>query len=126
MVLEGDAGVGLDRSGARGAGFAGLIGSEGFTCCFGAAEGFAGKRIGGLGGIREIGVATGSCSRQREVARQYLRCADGRTCKYPPCFCANLSSSHRNFMYSDVIKLHCHDWKKHYFTAYRCRHKLTW
>jgi hypothetical protein len=60
-LLDGDTGVGLDRSGARGAGFAGLVGKEGFTCCLSAAGGFVGRRMGGLGGIGETGVATGSC-----------------------------------------------------------------
>jgi hypothetical protein len=79
MVLEGDIGVGFDCSGACGAGFASLFGSEGFANDFGAAEEFAARRMGGLGGIRETGVVTGFVQRNaRLLGNTCSRCAVGR------------------------------------------------
>jgi len=53
-VRDGVAGVCFDGCGVRGAGFAGLLGREGFANAFGAVGGFAGRRMGGLGGIGRL------------------------------------------------------------------------
>jgi len=55
-VRDGVAGVGFDGCGVRGAGFAGRTGSESFAIAFGAVGGFAGSRMGGLGGIGRLGL----------------------------------------------------------------------
>lgn len=53
-ALFGVAGVvDFDCGGARAAGFVVRPGREVFTCAFGAARGFGGRRKGGLGGIGE-------------------------------------------------------------------------
>lgn len=80
-----------DRSGARGPGFASLIGREGLTYCFGAAGGFVGKRMGGLGGIGEIGVATGSSKAKRSCSAILARVASvDAHAMCPPCFFGDL------------------------------------